>query len=128
MFQRGVAGTENDWIRSYLTDRKQVVLIENISSNQTSIDYGVVQGSTLGPVLFLIYINNIIDSNITGNMLLFADNTAVYFEGESWQEVYKTASRGVLQLKDWFDNNILSMNISKTKVMPIYLQRNRALT
>lgn len=126
LYKYGIAGIAHSWINSYLSERKQIVSINNTYSNVQGIDYGVVQGSTLGPVLFLLYINDIIESNIMGKILLFADDTAVYFEGDSWREVYRTANSGVVRLKKWFDSNILSMNISKTKVMPIFLHKKRA--
>ena len=82
----------------------------------------VVQGSTLGSLLFLIYINNISKLNVFGGeIFLYADGTVVLFSGNNWQEVYGLAERGLKNMKLWFDQNILTMNIDKTKCMYISL-------
>jgi hypothetical protein len=122
----GVTGVALQLFKSYLSERTQVVNINGTESDLLNIDYGVVQGSTLGPVLFLIYIDELARINVGGDLLLYADDTAVCFRGDSWEEVYGLASNGLLLLKRWFDTNILSMNTQKTKVLPIFLRKGRA--
>lgn len=118
----GVRGVALNWFKSYLSDRKQVVSILNQVSNALDVEYGVVQGSTLGPILFLIYINNLDKLNIAGDLFLFADDTAVIFEGDTWKETYQRASTSLTLIKLWFEQNVLSMNVSKTKFLPIALR------
>ncbi len=116
----GVKNTSLSWFKSYLQDRKQIVSINNVESNASNIDYGVIQGSTLGPILFLVYINNISKLSVKGKLFLFADDTALVSTGDSWEGVYENASEDLLKLKSWFDNNILSVNAKKTKCLPIF--------
>lgn len=57
------------------------------------VKYGVVQGGTsLGSLLFLVYVNNLDKLHLNGDLLLFADDTAVIFKGDSWDQVYRTAA------------------------------------
>uniref|UniRef100_A0A1B6FP21 Reverse transcriptase domain-containing protein n=1 Tax=Cuerna arida TaxID=1464854 RepID=A0A1B6FP21_9HEMI len=118
----GIKGISLDWFTSYLTNRTQVVSILGKHSSPKPIEYGVVQGSTLGPLLFLIYINNICRLDVFGGELfLYADDTAVLFKGNNWEHINNLAERGLKNLKLWFDQNILTMNTDKTKFMNISL-------
>lgn len=118
----GIRNTALDWFKSYLSDRKQVVTICGKNSEPRDVNYGVIQGSNLGPLLFLIYINNLDTLNISGLLYLFADDTAIVSVGSTWPEVFDTASRDLFKIKTWFDDNILTMNVDKTKCMPIVLR------
>jgi hypothetical protein len=118
----GVRGVALNWFESYLSQRKQIVSINNYLSDVSNIDYGVVQGSSLGPLLFVIYINNISKINLFGSLYLFADDTAVIFQHDTWQQVFSLASRELTIIKRWFDENVLTMNISKTKCLPVALR------
>ena len=72
----GISGTELDWFKSYISNRKQYVEIENFKSTQVSITTGVPQGSILGPLLFLIYMNDIPNASRYFDFILFADDTS----------------------------------------------------
>ena len=72
--QIGVEGTFLSTISNYLTGRKQVVVVDGVKSDTLSIDAGVPQGSRLGPLLFIIYMNDI-EKDIESDMLIFADDT-----------------------------------------------------
>jgi hypothetical protein len=115
----GILHKSLDWFSSYLSDREQIVSINRTISETMRIDYGVIQGSTLGPLLFLIYINNISKLHIDGRITLFADDTAIFFEGDDWPTVYDKASRALAKVKNWFDQNTLTLNLKKTKYMTI---------
>ena len=73
----GIGDSIIDWIEQWLTERRQRVVVDGEVSNLKSVLSGVPQGSVLGPLLFLIYINDLGD-NITGNVLKFADDTKVF--------------------------------------------------
>ena len=78
----GLRGNTLKWIKSFLSNRSQVVSVNGIKSTPEEVSSGVPQGSILGPVLFLLYINDI-NSNITSNLRLFADDCIVYREIQS---------------------------------------------
>ncbi len=119
----GVQGCSYNWFQSYLSNRKQFVsLMSKYKSSSSPIEYGVIQGSTLGPPLFLTYINNISKIQTWGNLFLFADDAALLVIGESWKEVYDRAESDMRKLKLWFDQNTLTLNISKTKCMAVSLR------
>ena len=80
-----------NWFKTYLSKRKQFVTINGMNSDQEQVDYGVIQGSTLGPLLFLIYINNLSKTQITGNIYLFANDAAIFIEGDDWEAVFQSA-------------------------------------
>lgn len=119
----GVKNKTLDWFKSYFQGRLQTVTINGIVSDATSVDYGVVQGSTLGPILFLVYINNISKLNIGGKLFLFADDTVVVSTGCTWDETFSRASIDLTKIKNWFDHNSLTVNIGKTKCMPIFTNK-----
>jgi hypothetical protein len=73
----GIHGNNKNWIKSFLNNRTQAVALENTISDNVDVASGVPQGSVLGPVLFLIYINDI-TYNITSNIRLFADDCTIY--------------------------------------------------
>jgi hypothetical protein len=73
----GIHGNNKNWIKSFLNNRTQAVALENTISDNVDVASEVPQGSVLGPVLFLIYINDI-TNNITSNIRLFADDCTIY--------------------------------------------------
>ena len=76
----GIRGIALDWFKSYLSERKQYVIINGSKSNNLSVNCGVPQGSVLGPLLFLIYINDLPNSSTKLSFYLFADDTNIYYE------------------------------------------------
>lgn len=120
----GVNGNALSWFRTFLTNRRQVVSICGVNSEELPVDYGVIQGSTLGPVLFLVYINNISKLNIDSKLFLFADDALLFVKAQQWAEVRLKALSDIMTLKTWMDQNLLSLNISKTKFLPLSLKPN----
>ena len=102
------------WFQSYLSDRKQYVSINGTSSQLLNITCGVPQGSVLGPLLFLLYINDLPNVSEILEFSLFADDTNIYLESESLQTLALIINREIDKLYVWLNVNRLSLNISKT--------------
>ena len=110
----GVRGIVNNWLKSYLNNRKQYVEINKIRSEISKVVCGVPQGSVLGPVLFILYINDICNVSKLLNMILFADDTNLFRSGMDIDVLCKEISHELNKLKTWFRVNKLSLNVSKT--------------
>ncbi|CAF4942058.1 unnamed protein product [Pieris macdunnoughi] len=115
--------------KSYLSNRTQIVKIGNAQSSEIPITCGVPQGSILGPLLFLIYINNIHELGLHGRITLYADDTCLFYFGSNIQTMVAQAQSDLNVLSSWFQQNLLTINISKTsyvifkatnKLIPIF--------
>ena len=114
MFHIGIRGDLHSILRSYLTDRKQKTLVHSYSSEETKVELGVPQGSILGPLLFILYINDI--SNITNlaKFYLFADDTAIVIRAQNLSELQVKLHWLLPLVATWFQCNRLSLNATKT--------------
>src|SRR5436190_13702128 len=84
LYQYGIRGVALEWLRSYLSNRKQQVKFQNKYSKPIATKYGVPQGSVLGPLLFIVYINDIVKACTNEcNIKMFADDTLLYVVGVS---------------------------------------------
>ena len=110
----GIRGTSLDWFESYLSDRKQYVSVNGSNSDYLNVTCGVPQGSVLGPLLFLIYINDLPLSSSKLTFYLFADDTSIYCESESLTQLLSVVNKELKKVKTWLDVNKLSLNIDKT--------------
>ena len=112
----GVGGTLFKWFESYLSGRKQRVVINGKSSTWAKIFSGVPQGSILGPFLFLIYFDDII-KDIESDMFLFADDASILdFFKNSYDSSFKL-NRDLIKLHDWSKKWFVEFNPTKTKFL-----------
>jgi hypothetical protein len=110
----GVRGIPLSWFKDYLTHRQQQVKCNGTTSKFKLIKFGVPQGSILGPLLFLIYINDLPNTSSILHFVLFADDSNVFFSHKSYDEVFRILNQELLLLSDWFKANKLSLNLAKT--------------
>ena len=110
----GVRGVINSWFRSYLTDRKQNTEVNNVVSEAETTLCGVPQGSVLGPLLFLLYINDIYKSSSLFAFYLFADDTSIILANNNLKELESLVNRELGNVNEWLKVNKLSLNIKKS--------------
>ena len=110
----GIRGLPLNWFSSYLFGRQQYVCVHNNKSALKPIKYGVPQGSTLGPLLFILYINDLTHSSCVSHTVLFADDTNMFLSHKNLVELEHIINNELVQVDTWFKCNKLSLNISKT--------------
>lgn len=118
----GVRGAVLDVFADYLRDRTQSVKVGHTMSDPLKIKIGIPQGTVLGPILFVAYINSLTNiSTQNGSVISYADDTAVVFSGETWDSVRNYATDGINKIKHWLDSFKLSLNASKTNYIAFSL-------
>ena len=113
----GIRGPAKDWFESYLKSRHQIVKIGDTLSDKMQIACGVPQGSILGPILFLLYINDIKNASKTLKFLLFADDTSTLLISKSIQELENVYNKELSHVIDWLNANKLTLNVEKSNLV-----------
>jgi len=121
----GIRGIALDWFKSYLQNRKQYVLYNGTSSSLLPVTCGVPQGSILGPILFLLYVNDIVNVSSLLHLVLFADDTNIFMSGKNLDLLIRTLNHELKLLHSWFIANKLSLNIEKTHYIIFTGQRKK---
>ena len=114
LYKAGFRGSFHSWLKSYLSDRVQCVKYKQVKSSCLPVVSGVPQGSTLGPLLFLIYINSLLLLPLNGPVFSFADDTAFVYSGKSDFEISQKCLNDLEKLNHWFLFHKISPNLQKT--------------
>ena len=123
----GVKNAALSWFQSYLTGRTQYTVFKECSSSTYPLITGVPQGSILGPLLFLVYFNDIYRSSNKVNMIMYADDTTVLFplSPSNLQRDISVVNQELQNIQAWLSLNKLSLNISKTKYMVFHFPQRK---
>ena len=118
----GIRGIPLTLIRNYLTNRQQYVSLNGITSNRKFTTIGVPQGSVLGPLFFLIFINDIMNINLMGQLNIYADDCAIFYNNKNINDNVANINYDLKLLYDYFCKNKLTLNIQKSQYMNFHSQ------
>lgn len=119
----GVRGHVHNLFKNYFENRIQYVKIENYKSAERKCETGVPQGSVLAPILYLIYVNSIVEISLNSKHLSFADDTVLFFSSKEKNILEKNIREDIKKIEDWLNRINLTININKT-VYIIFKQKN----
>ena len=117
LYAYGIRGKLFNWFKGYLTNRTQYVQYGNSKSETKTITHGVPQGSILGPLLFILYVNDFSRASDLLFSILFADDTTVLIEGHEYQKLIETLNEELCKVDKRPQANELTLNIRKTHYM-----------
>ena len=117
MHHYGIRGCTLNWFKSYLSNRKQYVSYHNVCSSLKPIICGVPQGSILGPLLFLIYVNDIAFVSQSLFTVMFADDTNAIITHKNLSTLEEQCNSEMKKISNWVNANKLSLNVKKTQYM-----------
>ena len=121
----GIGGMVLNWCKNYLSNRFQCTYANGVKSSTLPITCGVPQGSVLGPLFFLVYVNDVKNAVTNCGVKLYADDTVLYQPGLNQEEAQGKLQKSVDSFKQWCDINALTINAPKTKVM-VFASRSKA--
>ena len=121
----GIRGIPLKWFQSYLSNRKQYVELDGVKSPNQTMLCGVPQGNTLGPLLFLIYINDLPNSSEHLSFKIFVDDTNVFASAKDLKTLEHLMNSELAKVKRWCDINKLSINMGKTNFMVVKSVRKK---
>ena len=120
----GIRGVAKKWFENYLCNRKQLVKYNGVKSEEMTITSGVPQGSVLGPLLFLLYINDIQYCSKLVSIILFADDTNILYSDACLETLNEILQTEMNKIAYWLNANKLSLNTTKTKLI-LFRSRNK---
>ena len=114
LYNYGIRGVAYNWLKNYLSNRYQYVYLNNTNSDRLPVTCGVPQGSILGPLLFLLYINDLNTVSKVFTLIMFADDTNLFINGRNLEDLTQIANTELKEISNWFSANLLSLNVKKT--------------
>lgn len=113
----GIRSTALSWFKCYLIKRIQTTNIDSSYSKYSKINYGVLQGSALGPFSFLIYVNDVYLSAPEVTFHLFADDTCIFYSNKSLEQIQTILNNALNTISSWLISNKLTRNIKKSNLV-----------
>ena len=123
----GIRGKANDWFKSFLVNRNQYTSINDANSTSEKVMYGVSQVSVLGPLLFIIFVNDLHVSIKNSKVHHFADDTNLLLINKSLKQINKLINHDLSLLVQWLRSNKISLNTSKTEIL-IFRPKGKSIT
>ena len=117
LYHYGFRGISQKWFENYLTHRKQLLSYNTGKSENEDTQCGVPQGSILGPLLFILYMNDICYTSKLLKTILFADDTTCFYSHNNVKTLCDTVNKELKEVCNWFKANKLSLNANKTNLM-----------
>jgi len=113
----GFESSDLKWLQSYLQGRKQLVFVNGVESEWLEVKSGVPQGSILGPILFLVYINKLPALDLYGKPVQYADDTNLFYAGDSYGEIIQNMGKDLEIVDTWLEEINLHLNLKKTSAI-----------
>lgn len=117
----GVGGRVLSWFGSFIDNREQRVKLNNATSEALTSCYGIPQGTVIGPLLFIMYVNSMFNLPLKCDIVAYADDTVVVAKGATWNEAFSNANTDMNIIKNYLDGSLLSLNAEKTVYMTFSL-------
>jgi len=121
----GIGGLALSWLMSFCRGRKQVVNINGCLSNEAQLQYGTAQGGVLGPILFLIFINDLLGLELYSSLFAYADDTAIVCSAYNRQSLMLRIKKDLQKIAEWLIINRLLINSSKSKCI-LFFDHNKS--
>ena len=127
LYHCGIRGTAHNWFSSYLCNCKQITEYGEALSNSSDIKFGVPQGSILGPILFLIYVNDFKNCLKRADAIMYADDTNIFLHHKNINALYDVAQKELVLVTNWLSANKLTLNVNKTKFIVFTSNKNKGI-
>ena len=125
LYHLGVRGSTLQWFKSYLSNRMQCVEIDGFFSKQLPLNISVMQGSVLGPLLFICFINDLTNSSDLLKILMFADDTCALDKDSDLEKLTTRCNQELQKIANWFMTNKISVKVSKCKFILFHKPRKK---